>query len=271
MGFYDHATGRLAVRGTDWSAFVETTVVHELVHALQDQQVDLEAATARTRVDDESYTALSALLEGQASVVESDWLDEQGRDYEEEYVESQPATGSVEPADEPLVDVLAALPYDLGFEAVSSLEGASSDPDVVWRVLRTPPTTLEQVWDLARWRAGTTRFTDPTSVVAPSAPARGHLVDRGTLGVHLLTLLTLPDPNDWYWLEDGPMNGWAGDRYTTWVEGGERVCTQLDIALDDAEAAEALTGELGVWVEDGGVVRRGEGTSLVLERCAAVP
>ncbi|MFP5347387.1 MAG: hypothetical protein ACLGIA_10190 [Actinomycetes bacterium] len=270
VGFYDHVTHRLAVRGTEWFPFVETTVVHELVHALQDQQVDLRTATERTRMDDESYDALTALLEGHATVVESDWIDEQGRDYEDGYLDSQPAIGDGGPVDEPLVDVLGALPYDLGFEAVTSLEATSSDPDAVWNVLRTPPTTLEQVWDLARRRPGATSFSEPAAVAPPAAPARAHLLDRGTFGVHLLTLLTMPYPDDWYWLEDDPVNGWAGDRYSTWVEGDERVCTQVDVAMDDAKAAETLTDALRTWVDDGGSVRGGEGTSLVLERCATL-
>ena len=53
--------------------------MHELVHALQDQVVDLDAVTARTAYYDETYQALSAVVEGHATVVEQDWLMEQGR------------------------------------------------------------------------------------------------------------------------------------------------------------------------------------------------
>jgi hypothetical protein len=265
VGFYDQTTDELAVRGTAWSPFVETTLVHELVHALQDQKVDLDAATRATHTEDESYLALSTLVEGQATVVESDWLTAQGSDYEDAYFGFEPPNGSGALPTEPLVDVLAALPYDLGYDAVTALE-ADGGAKPFWTVLGNPPTTLEQVWDLPGWLDGEPLLAGAAEVPEVPVPDDGELVDRGSLGVHLLSLLTL---EDWYWLEDGPVEGWAGDRYATWTEGSggrERACTRVDVAVDDGARA-PLEDAFRGWVDGGGSVTTGNDGQLVLERC----
>jgi hypothetical protein len=268
LGFYDPASDRLVVRGGDnWTPLMETTVVHELVHALQDQQADLDLALRATRVDDDSYLALLSIGEGQAVVVEDAWLFSQDQEYQELHDRdffSGPSGGSAEP----LADVLSALPYDLGFEAVSQLEEAAGRHAAL-DVLEAPPTTLEQVWDIARWRSGAADLADPAPVPAPSPVAGATVVDRGMLGAHLLTLLTLEDSEDWFWLEDGPVDGWAGDRYVTWTgrsDGVEKICTRITVVLDDADAARALIEDLGSWASTGGSIT-GDGERLALQRC----
>ena len=74
VGFYDQERKALFVRGTDLTDVdVRITLVHELTHALQDQRFDL------TRLDDAIETsgedfALTALVEGDATSVEDDYL-----------------------------------------------------------------------------------------------------------------------------------------------------------------------------------------------------
>jgi hypothetical protein len=268
LGFYDPASDRLVVRGgRHWTPLLETTVIHELVHALQDQQADLDRATRATRVDDDSYLALLAIGEGQAVVVEDAWLTSQGEEYRELHDEGFSSDWNGHTA-EPLAEVLAALPYDLGWEAVSQLE-ESAGRHAALDVLEAPPTTLEQVWDIARWRAGAPDLADAVAVPAPSPLPGGTVVDEGTLGAHLLALLTLEDSDDWFWLEDGPVDGWAGDRYVTWKQrSGERehICTRITVVLDDADAATTLIEDLTDWARTGGAVVR-DGERLDLQRC----
>lgn len=68
VGYYDPAAETLyIVEGTPTSD-IETVLVHELVHALQDQHANLDSLIARERGND-AQTAAQAALEGQATLV----------------------------------------------------------------------------------------------------------------------------------------------------------------------------------------------------------
>jgi hypothetical protein len=266
VGFYDTADEVIRLRGTTWDPAMEVTLVHELVHALQDQVVDLDAVTARTAHYDETYQALSAVVEGQATVIEQDWLFEQGEDYTERYWEGGP-TG--DEAYEPLGVALSWLPYELGGWAVGVLED-SEGPQATFEVLAAPPTTLEQVWDVEGWRAGDTDEADPADLAQPEPPDGQDVLDRGSLGVHLLSMLTTTDDPDAYsglvYEDELPLEGWAGDEYVTWADG-DRVCTALDLRGDSAEAAADLVEDLEPWTDRGGSAVA-DGSDVRLERCS---
>ena len=67
-GFYDPDSVALYVRSGQDEETVETVLVHELVHAAQDQFVDLDGLTARERGNDRR-TAAQAAIEGHATLV----------------------------------------------------------------------------------------------------------------------------------------------------------------------------------------------------------
>ncbi len=62
LGFYDPETDELVVRGSRVTPLMRTTLVHELVHALEDQHFDLH----REDLGDEALTGFTALIEGSA-------------------------------------------------------------------------------------------------------------------------------------------------------------------------------------------------------------
>ena len=265
VGYYDTVDEKIRLRGTQWGPGMEVTLVHELVHALQDQEVDLDAVTAGTAYYDESYQALSAVIEGHATVIEQDWLLEQGEDYTDRYFEDGPAGGD---AYEPLGAALSWLPYELGGWAVTVLE-ESEGPQASFEVLAAPPTTLEQLWDVEGWRAGDADAADPVDLDQPEPPQGQDVLDRGSLGVHVLSMLTLDDPDayvDLPYEDELPLEGWAGDEYVTWADG-DRVCTRLALRGDSPEAAGALAEALQPWAEAGGRVEA-DGSTVDLQRCA---
>ena len=47
VGYYDYETERIRIRGTKLTPTVQSTLVHELTHALQDQHFDLEKRTGQ--------------------------------------------------------------------------------------------------------------------------------------------------------------------------------------------------------------------------------
>lgn len=67
-GFYDPDSVALYVRSGQDEETVESVLVHELVHAAQDQSVDLDALTGRARGNDRQIAAQAA-AEGHATLV----------------------------------------------------------------------------------------------------------------------------------------------------------------------------------------------------------
>jgi hypothetical protein len=263
VGFYDQQAEAIRLRDTSWGPSMEVTLVHELVHALQDQVVDLDAVQARTRLHDESYTAFHAVVEGHATVVEEDWLAEQDAAYVDGYWSDVPGGGGVS---EPFGEAMAALPYDLGWWGVVVLEDVLG-PDATFEALRDPPTTLEQLWDTQAWVSGSTTAADPLTLPDVQAPDGAEVLDRGSLGVHLLSLLTL-EPEEYAELpaeDELPLSGWAGDAYVTW-EDGSGACTQVQVKADSDAAAGTLAEGLEEFRADGGTLRV-QGNVVLLERC----
>ncbi|MEZ5166977.1 MAG: hypothetical protein R2695_10995 [Acidimicrobiales bacterium] len=75
LGFYDPATDELVVRAADeLTLMAKSTIVHELTHAYDDQLFDLDRPEYDERTDEVPWT-FTALIEGDASYVESRWRD----------------------------------------------------------------------------------------------------------------------------------------------------------------------------------------------------
>ena len=70
VGFYDPETDELVVRGAALTPYVRTTIAHELVHALDDQHLDLDRPEY-DEADDEIGFGFSAIVEGNARRVEN--------------------------------------------------------------------------------------------------------------------------------------------------------------------------------------------------------
>lgn len=73
VGYYDAARDTLwVVAGVD-AALVETVLVHELVHALQDQAQDLDSLLVANLERNDRATAAQAALEGHATLAMLEW------------------------------------------------------------------------------------------------------------------------------------------------------------------------------------------------------
>lgn len=74
LGYYDPETGELVVRGTEPSLFLQSVIVHELTHALDDQHFELDRPEVEE--NDEHSFGFTALVEGNARTVENLWKDQ---------------------------------------------------------------------------------------------------------------------------------------------------------------------------------------------------
>ena len=214
VGFYDPATDELVVRGVGDGPTERVTLVHELTHALQDQHYDLDRDFEDS--DDESGFGLTALAEGDATLVEDAYVSSLSGPDRAQYEEE---TSDVDIPDVPFALLaLIAEPYVAGPPLVSALRDEGGT-ERVGEAFRSPPTTSEQVLFPETYLDG----EDAVEVAAPQAD--GDVVDDGVLGASGVGLL-LGD--------EEAARGWGGDRYVTWT-AGTRTCTRVAYVGDTPE------------------------------------
>lgn len=73
-GFYDPASDTLFVVEGISAELVDGVLVHEMVHALQDQYVDLDSLVEATRQRNDRGMAVQAAIEGHATFVMYEWM-----------------------------------------------------------------------------------------------------------------------------------------------------------------------------------------------------
>ena len=146
IGVYLPEKDRMVVRGDDLDLYATSTLVHELVHALDDQHFDLDRPEYDDRVDDEVSFGFTSLVEGNAVRIQEAWEaqlsddeKEQLKKEESEYAEGVDLDGIPES-----VLAVAGLPYELGPLFVDTLLRDGGQPTVD-AAFADPPVTSEQV------------------------------------------------------------------------------------------------------------------------------
>lgn len=237
VGFYDPETGRLVVRGVEMNLYAQLVLVHELTHAFDDQWFDLDRAELEADdLDREDDYGFSAVVEGNASRVESAWRAQLGEDDERQLSSEELNSLSVEdlqvymnlPA---VLQELQISPYIDGEIFVDSLAAVGGE-EAVDEALTTPPTSSEEIL-----HPSVDRSTD-IEVEIESPPAKGEIIDEGRLGELLIGI----------WLGLSPAEGWGGDRHVTWLEG-DRTCIRVDLVGDEEIETAELANAAGRWAE----------------------
>jgi hypothetical protein len=242
--YYDPDDQRIYVSGKKLGVYGRSVVVHELTHALQDQHFDLDRLDARTHTSGER-DALTALIEGDATRIETAYVDTLSDHDQDEYYDEAgpdvPADDAVDP-DGALAASLDA-PYALGPEMVLALAHAGGSRRVD-RAFRRPPTTQLQ-------------FLDPMRAVRPSAvrpvrapkPPEGAtaLFSKGTprdFGAYDLYLMLATR------IDAAP----ALDAADAWVGGdlsayrqGQQSCFDVAFGRPSGVGATRLAGALRAW------------------------
>ncbi|CAN5594759.1 hypothetical protein BH24ACT4_BH24ACT4_16470 [soil metagenome] len=254
LGFYDPQTEELVVRGDQITPYVETIIVHELTHALDEQYFDLERGEALATRPDESGFGFLALTEGSARRVQVAYEDElDPTELLSAQIEAQ-LGGLADPQGAALpvaYQLLSAIPYGNGAQLVDAVvaDGGNADLDAAFR---EPPTTSEQVLDPTAYEV-----REPATTVEPPA-APGPIVTEGSFGaVDLRLLSVVADPvaaNDALDLSSiisptfvlPPMVGFGGGGYVTWEDGGQ-ACIRLTATGDSAEGAAEIRDIVETW------------------------
>jgi hypothetical protein len=260
-GYYDNQTGTMfIVRGEGFGGPERLTYAHEYVHALQDQHYHLEEGLAYNNeacdAESDRCAALSALLEGDATLLETQWL----RTYatEQDFQEIQDFFGTFESpvfyaAPEFLQEDLL-FPYiqGLGFVGELYVEGNWAAVDEAYR---RPPVSTEQILHPDRYPDDLPiplEIPDLAGVLGGGWSGIGHRV----LGewYTLLTLETNLPPE----VASDAAEGWGGDYalvLSNEALGADALVlvTRWD-TLIDAQAAFAALAQYGE-------TRFGDGTS----------
>lgn len=270
-GYYDPRSRRLRVvegAATGNRVLDEMTLAHELVHALEDQAIGIDLDRAEAN-DDRGY-AYVALLEGTATQVMIDYLDEHftGETALGGLLGGSFAAAGTTPLP-PFVMAAMTFPYLGGRQFVTELWRRGG-----WRLvdaaLRSrPPESTEQVLHAGKWLA----VEMPVRVRRPSDARLGAPATKGTFGEwQTAQLLETAGGN-----RSDAAAGWGGDAYASWPGAAairwswdtRRDAREFRGALSDLVAGGKLVGAARIAARGGQVTLAVADDSAVAERLAA--
>ncbi|MEM9651797.1 MAG: hypothetical protein AAGA65_06855 [Actinomycetota bacterium] len=232
LGFYDPETKRLVVRGGEFDLFGQSILVHELVHAFDDQWFDLNRPDYEN--DDQEY-AFIAVVEGNASRLEDRWRDRLSPEDQATLNAQEFSSLSVDDLNRlrSLPEVIIQLqvsPYVDGQRYVERLEEVGGE-DAIDDSLTVAPVSSEEILHEGNL------FEDDLVIVDLSVPpADGPTLSQGALGELMLQ----------FWLGEQAAAGWGGDQYVVWDDGG-RTCLTADLAADTATDLLEMETAIGRW------------------------
>lgn len=214
-GFYDDETKQIyVVQGAGFGGPERLTYAHEYGHALQDQHYGLEAlgfSDEACEADSEKCAAVQALIEGDATLIELQWLTERAtpEDYQQVLDFANSYESSVYDSAPEFLKKDFGFPYDAGYAFVQYLYDLGGWP-AVDEAYRGPPVSTEQILHPERYPSDA-----PQTVTLP--PLDGVLgpgwreVDADVVGewyTRLILEAHLPEPQAALAAE-----GWGGDAY----------------------------------------------------------
>lgn len=260
LGYYDLEKKALFVRGSKATPAVRRTLVHELVHAIQDQNFNVHRPELGDR-DDESEQSFTGLVEGDAVRIEEMYVATMSRrDQRAAEREQQSMLGDLSDVPPILLEALG-FPYTVGPPFTQAVFRAGGQPRLD-EAFRNPPTTSEQLIHPEKYLAG----EGPADVAAPTA--EGEVIDKGVFGElgfiqQLQEVIT--DRTSLF----RAAAGWGGDHYIAY-EAGDKTCVRVDVVMDTPTDADELRAALQRWVEqhDDASVTGDPGQPLRFTSCA---
>ena len=233
VGVYFTDTKELYIQGTDLDLYAELVIVHELVHAHDDQWLDLDREEYDDADDEISY-GFSAMIEGNARRVENAWREQLSAEDKEalsvlEFSVLSPEEIEIYLSLPQLLLQFQLSPYQDGLDLVSALSAAGGE-QAIDDAFAQPPTTSEQVLHPELFAA------EEAAVVVALPPSSGEVIDSGLVGELAFDL----------WLGDSVGDGWGGDSYVTWTtEAG--ACTRIDVIGDTQADTDEFVAAADTW------------------------
>ncbi|MGH8974692.1 MAG: hypothetical protein ACRD0C_16010 [Acidimicrobiia bacterium] len=256
--FYDAATNELFVKAGSATAFARKILVHELTNALDDQHFELDRPALEGAVS-EAGASFEAIAQGIAARVEERYVAALSSADKQSVETEQRRLAALIPRDIPqYVLVSFGFPFTAGLRMANTLASAGGQGRLN-TALQAPPASTEQVLRPEKYTAGEA----PRALPAPAAD--GAVVMQGSLGQLNLSLMLAEVLEAGY--AEGAADGWGGDSYVAWQNGGQ-TCVRLAIDMDTAEENAELGEALADWAaERPGATLEGAGPFTVT-RCA---
>lgn len=213
-GTYNFTEHQMMVVGTenDLSALDESTLVHEYVHALQDQNLDAGSKLSRLDKENGYVGGLTALLEGDATFTTISYIQSTAGDAGLKQVVDQSNQSSTEQFDKapPILQASLIFPYVQGARFVAALY-QNGGWDAINKAYANPPRSSEQVIHPDRYLAG----DDPKSVTLPDITktlgGSWTVAESGVMGEFDLLFFLAPGIGS----RDAAVaaEGWGGDQF----------------------------------------------------------
>lgn len=259
-GFYISGQDRVAIIGEGFSGVSPFVYAHEYGHALLDQNFELSQVSAGCRMFSDECRAVNALVEGDATLVSAQWL-EQSSDSELAGV-----VGDYHP-DPMLISSQLAPEFilqDIAFPSSHGLEfaqevfavGGWEQMDLVYA---DPPSSSEQILHPEKFFLG----EDPVALEEPnlgSVLGQGwSSLENGTLGEWVTYLLLGHGAQEDAQLSEAlalqAAAGWGGDQIQAYIresDGGLAFAVHwvMDSAQDGQQLVDALERHLAIRFPD---------------------
>ncbi|NDH24239.1 MAG: hypothetical protein EBY49_09910, partial [Actinobacteria bacterium] len=255
LGVYFPSSGRLLVRSNgELTRSAKATVVHELVHAFDDQHFALDRPELSG--DGDAAWTFTAAVEGSATVIEELWRDSLSA-AEQTQLAAEEATfevGDIFSLDVGFLLYQTAV-YDHGNTWLNrrmSEEGISAIDDAVANPAASSETVIEA--------PGT---VDLAIVDVPVPDVDGEVLWQGTGGQALLEALTVAVGGT-----PGTASGWGGDALSVYRDSGGRECLRWIIAMDTPRDRKELRVGLDQWAAGVGADISDVGDWFRIDRCA---
>jgi hypothetical protein len=239
--FYDQHTHKLYMYEDASLDNAQNRVVlaHELTHALQDQHFSLKRLPLEIKTNDDRAVAASALVEGDATLVMSEFMlkNLSKQMFKDSVVSSFTQNmKQLETAPRYLREMLV-FPYLRGQEFCATLFGAG-DYSSITKAYAKPPSSTAQILHPQKYLA--TPREEPIAIAWPQTAVRGEkpVADNcvGELGMRILFT---------EWLDASTAEraaaGWRGDRYL-YFTGGQALVWKT-VWATAADAAEFFAAE----------------------------
>ena len=242
-GFYDPETDEFVLINEDeeFDVLEQLTHAHEFVHALQDQHFDLEQLDDDS-LDSEASMALSALAEGDATLVQSLYLIEGYLSPDELLAalsESLDVDTSILDEAPPVLARELMFPYLEGVEFVQALytNGGFDAVDQAWQ---DPPQSTEHILHPQRYIDGDSPQIVSLAPLTDTLGAGWQLLDQDIIGELYLREYLIQQLDQQK--VDIAATGWGGDQYAVyWNESDEDLVLVLRITWDSpADNAEFM-------------------------------
>lgn len=262
LGYYDPEKNELFVRNDQQPLGVEAqeTLAHEFVHSLQDEYYNLEKLRPKHAHDNDRSTAVTALIEGDATLAGVLFAQKYMTPAEFQELIQKSAAAPTEQLDKAPLAVRESLlfPYDKGVQFVSTLY-ARDRFAAIDKAFRDPPVSSEQILHPEKYLA--TPRDNPLPVTLPpltdTLGAGWTLRNTDTLGEFDLDLMLRANG-----VTDAQATaGWGGARYATYQGNSAALVileTRWDRPKDADEFNAALRESLGtatptgtLWSADG--------------------